>query len=154
MAERQPKISAAERDLADSLGRTPTVEEIAKATGFTLAQVEAAQSAARVVVSLDKPANDAETTLGDLVASPLPGPETEVDISLREDALAAALAQLLNLHRDIIRLRYGIDGGEPAGVAAVARKLGLAGPQVRKLEAEALAGLATRRELDALRDAA
>jgi RNA polymerase primary sigma factor len=154
VAERQPKISAAERELADSLGRPPTKEDIAAATGFTLAQVRAVQDAARVVVSLDEPVADMETTLGDLVATELPGPEAEVRISLRNDALEAALAQLPDLHRDIIRLRYGIDGGEPLGVGVVARKLGLTGPQVRKLEAEALAGLATRRELDALRDAA
>ena len=156
VADRERAIGAARRDLADALGRSPTDDEIADATGLTLAQVLAVRDAARVVVSLDQPVGEEgeETTMGEYMAADAPGPDEEISVSLRNQALQAALATLPELHHEILRLRYGIDRGDPLSVRAVARELGLSGPRVRQIEAEALAQLATQREIDALREAA
>jgi RNA polymerase primary sigma factor len=155
VAQREREIDQAEHELVAALGRPPTDEETAAATGLTVGQVQAVRRAARVVASLDQPVGEnGATTLESFAAGPARGPEEEIQVSLEASALKAALDQLPAPQREVLRLRYGIDGGEPLGVRAVARHLGLSWPTVRALEAEALAELATRRELDALHDAA
>lgn len=155
VADRELKMDRAERELAAALGRPATDCEIAEATGLTPGQVQAVRDAARVVVSLDEPVGvDEEATLGEFIAAEVRGPEEEIHLSLRREAIQAALAQLPKQHREVLRLRYALDGGEPLGVRAVARELGVPWPRVRELEVEALSELSTRRELDALREAA
>jgi RNA polymerase primary sigma factor len=56
--------------------------------------------------------------------------------------------------REVIRLRFGIDGDPPQTQAAVGRRLRLRTPEVRAIEQRALALLARVRELEALSDAA
>jgi RNA polymerase primary sigma factor len=156
IADRERAIGAARRELTEELGRPPRDDELAEATGLTLAQVSAVRDAARVVVSLDQPVGEEgeETTMGEYVPADMPGPDEQVSVSLRNQALQAALASLPEHHSAVLRLRYGIDRGVPLSVRAVARELGLPGPRVRQIEAEALAQLATQREIDALREAA
>jgi DNA-directed RNA polymerase sigma subunit (sigma70/sigma32) len=52
--------------------------------------------------------------------------------------------------RAVLILRYGLASGEPASTERVARELRMGPRRVRRLESEALAALALRRELDAL----
>jgi RNA polymerase sigma factor (sigma-70 family) len=82
------------------------------------------------------------------------GPEEEVDISLREDALHRALERLPEREREVVKLRYGINGDDPTPLVETSRRLGLSQDAVRKLERRALAELAESRELEALRPAA
>jgi RNA polymerase primary sigma factor len=156
VADRERAIGAARRELTEVLGRSPSDEELADATGLTVHQVFAVRDAARVVVSLDQPVGQEgeETTMGEYVPADAPGPDEEISVSLRNQVLQAALAALPEQHGAVLRLRYGIDRGVPLSVRAVARELALPGPLVRQMEAEALAQLAARREIDALRDAA
>ena len=156
IADRERAIGAARRELTEALDRSPSDDEVAEATGLTLAQVVAVRDAARVVVSLDQPVGEEgeETTMGEYVPTTAPGPEEEISLSLRNQALQAALAALPEQHSAVLRLRYGIDRGTALSVRAVARELDLPGPRVRQIEAEALAQLATQHEIDALRDAA
>ena len=156
VADRARAVGAARRELTEVLGRSPSDEEVADATGLTLPQVLAVRDAARVVASLDQPVGEEgeETTMGEYLPAGAPGPDEEISVSLRNQALQAALAALPDQHGAVLRLRYGIDRGVPLSVRAVARELGLPGPRVCQLEAEALAQLAARREIDALREAA
>src|SRR3984885_12259449 len=95
LGQRERKIARAHRELATKLGREPTDEEIAEAAELTPEELAEARAASRVVTSLDRPVGeDEETSFGALLASGERGPEEEVDIVLREDALWRALAQL------------------------------------------------------------
>ena len=51
---------------------------------------------------------------------------------------------LLALEREIVALRYGLDGSPRIGLAAVARRVGIEVEQVRLLEVTALRRLAIR----------
>ena len=82
------------------------------------------------------------------------GPEEEVDILLREDALRRALEQLPEREHEVAKLRYGVGGDEPTPLVETGRRLGICQDTVRRLERRALAELAHSRELDALRPAA
>jgi RNA polymerase primary sigma factor len=111
----------------------------------------ALERAARVVTSLDHPVGEDDTTLGDL--QPAEGPDVgeELVVSLRREAIRRAVGELPEPDRELVRLRYGIDGDpEPQTQAAVARKLGLTRAEVKAIEQRALSALARLRELEAL----
>jgi len=54
----------------------------------------------------------------------------------------------------VIRLRYGINGDDPQPLRETGRRLGLSAERVRQLESKALKRLATRREIEGLREVA
>jgi RNA polymerase primary sigma factor len=155
LGQRERKIARAHRELAAQLGRDPTDAELARAAEITPEELAEARAASRVVTSLDRPVGESEDTpFGALLASDERGPEEEVDIALREDALRRALEQLPEREREVVKLRYGINGDDPTPLSETGRRLGISQDTVRRLERKALAELAESRELDALRPAA
>ena len=149
------KIGRAQRELVAALGREPTDEELARAAEVDVSDVRQAREVARVVTSLDRPVGEEEdTTLGALLPSEERGPEEEVEIALRGDALRSALERLPDREREVVKLRYGIDLDQPTPLRETGRQLGMSSDAVRKLERKALAELAASRELDGLRPAA
>jgi RNA polymerase primary sigma factor len=155
LGQRERKIARAHRDLAVRLGREPTDAEVAEAAEITLEELEETRMASRVVTSLDRPVGeDEDTSIGALLASGERGPDEQVDIVLREDALRRALEQLPEQEREVVKLRYGINGDDPTPLSETGRRLGISQDTVRRLERKALAELAESRELDALRPAA
>jgi RNA polymerase primary sigma factor len=153
IAEREQKMARAERLLAPKLGRQPTEEEIAKQAKLPLKQVREVRQAARAITSLDKPlGTDSEGRLGDLFASESSEPEEELTVSLEEDVLRRAVAQLPEREREVVKRRYGLNGErDPASLAAIGRELGLTRDRVRQIEASALEQLAVNREIEALK---
>jgi RNA polymerase primary sigma factor len=155
LGQRERRIARVQRELAARLGREPTDDEIADAAELKVGDVREARETARVVTSLDRPVGEEEETpLGALLASGERGPDEEVDISLREDALHRALERLPEPERQVVRLRYGINGDDPTPLSETGRRLGLSQDAVRRLERKALTELAQSRELEALRPAA
>jgi RNA polymerase primary sigma factor len=155
LGQRERKIGRAHAALAARLGRDPSDEEIAEEAELDLADVRESRSAARVVTSLDRPVGEEEDTgLGALLPSEERGPEEEVEISLRDDALRRALERLPDREREVVKLRYGINGEDPTPLTEAGRRLGLSSDVVRRIERKALSDLAESRELEALRPAA
>jgi RNA polymerase primary sigma factor len=156
IVEREQKIARAERELATELGRHPNEEEVAERAKLPLKQVREVRQAARAVTSLDKPVGaEHEGSFGELVASDQETPEEEVTFSLQEQALRRAVAQLPRPERDVVRLRYGLNGDrDPKSLEAIGQELGLTRERVRQIEALALERLAVNRELDAIANAA
>jgi RNA polymerase primary sigma factor len=155
IGQRERKIGRVAQDLAAQLGREPTDEEIARAAELDVREVRDTREAARVVTSLDRPVGEEEdTTFGALLPSGERGPDEEVDIALREDALRRALERLPEPEREVVKLRYGINGDDPTPLTETGRRLGISQDAVRRLERKALSELAESRELEALRPAA
>ncbi len=155
VAQCERKMAWAERRLATRLGREATEDEIAAEAEVSADDMRQIQQAARTVTSLDRPVGtEGETTLGELLEVEATAPEEEVEISLREGTVRDALARLPEGERDVIRLRYGINGDQPHSVPEVSRRLGIPRGQVREIESRALVSLATMREVEALREAA
>ena len=156
IAEREQRIARAERELAPKLGRQPTEQEVAKKARLALKQVREVRHAARAVTSLDRPIGDeGEGAFGDLFASEQAPPEEEIGVSLEQDVLRRAVAQLPEREREVVKLRYGLNGDrDPASLEAIGRQLGLTRERVRQIEARALEQLAVNREIEALKDVA
>jgi RNA polymerase primary sigma factor len=153
IADREQRIARAERVLAPKLGRQPTEEEVAKQAKLPLKQVREVRQAARAITSLDRPVgNESDAALGDLFASDQTPPEEELTVSLEQDVLRRAVAQLPDREREVVQRRYGLDGDrDPASLEAIGRELGLTRERVRQIEASALEHLAVNREIEALK---
>jgi RNA polymerase primary sigma factor len=153
ISEREQRLRRAERELRAKLGRDPDEKEVAKAAKLPLKQVREVRAAARAVTSLDRPLGDeGDATFGDLVAKEhAPPPEEEVRVTLGRDALHRAVAELPDREREVVKLRFGLNGDtDPASLEEIGRRLGLTRERVRQIEAEALERLAVNRELEAL----
>jgi RNA polymerase primary sigma factor len=154
IVERERKIARVERELEKRLGREPTDAEIAETSGLTRAQIEETRAAARVVTSTDAPVGEdgGGATLGELVAREEPRVE-DVHLRLDQESLRRVVGRLPPREREIIALRFGIDGEEPMSLQQIGQRLGLSREGVRKIERQALARLAEMREIEALREA-
>jgi len=151
----QRKVARAENALSVKLDRAPTDGEVAAEAQISVEDLHALRDAARTVTSLDRPLGEEDdASFGDLLPADAPGPEDEVHISLREQALRHALNELPERERTVVALRYGIDGGEPTPLREIGRRLGITPERVRQIESKALGRLGRMRELDALRQAA
>ena len=107
------------------------------------------------ITSLDQPVgDDGDMALGDLLQSDEPAPEQEVAEAWRDSQVANVLESLPDLEREVIKMRFGIGGGEPRTVRQTGAELGISASRTSELEQKALTKLARNPELEALRDAA
>ena len=155
IGQRERKIARAEGELASELGRPPSDEEIADAAELPLQQVLEVRAAARTTTSLDRRVGDSgDSAFGELLPSDEPAPAEEVEVRLSRQTVRRAVDRLPERERDVVKLRYGIDGEDPAPLRETGRRLGISPERVRQLETRALEHLAEARELEGLRGAA
>jgi RNA polymerase primary sigma factor len=152
IVEREQKISRAERELTTKLQRPPTDEEVAAQAKLSLKHVQEVRAVARAVTSLDRPlGEEGDTSFGDLIAGESAEPSEEVHVSLAEDAVRQAVETLPERERDVVKLRYGMNGDrDPKSLEEIGRELGITRERVRQIESQALGRLAERREVAAL----
>jgi RNA polymerase primary sigma factor len=155
IVEREQKIARAERELIAELERAPTDEEISERSKLPVKQVREVRAAARAVTSLDRPVGeDGDAALVDLMSADTDVPEETVEVSLTEEALRRAVDALPAREKEVVKLRYGLDGdSEPKSLEEIGRRLGITRERVRQIESSALERLAMHRELDSARAA-
>ena len=152
IVERLQKMNRAERTLWTTLGREPSLEEIADEANLTVQQVNEVRAAARASSSLDAPVGDTDdAVLGDFVAAEEMLPEEKVELTLRSQALQVALGTLAERELEVVTLRYGLGGTEPKTLEEIGRRLGLTRERVRQIELDSLRRLADQHEMEAVR---
>jgi RNA polymerase primary sigma factor len=142
--ERRIKIAREANKLQAQLGREPTREEISDATKMPLQHVQEALDAASANVSLNQQVgNEGDGELGDLFADNTSSdPSDEAADAFRRQMVRDAIAELPERQRQIIELRFGLDG-EPKSLEVIGKELGLTRERIRQLESEALRHLTT-----------
>ena len=142
--ERRQKLARAARTLAPALGREPSLEELAEATGLPLGHVRQALGCAEASVSLNQAVGaDGDTELADFLADPAAGdPVEEAERSLLRQTVQRRLERLPERERMIVERRFGLQG-ERQTLETVGRELGLTRERVRQLEVQALKQLET-----------
>jgi RNA polymerase primary sigma factor len=134
-------IAKAQRELATRLGREPALAEVAEHMELPLARIEETLRAAKLPISLETPVGeDGETSVGDLVpdgeAVDLQAAAEKSDLAFRLDAaLGEALTER---ERAVLRLRFGLGGGQAQALGDIGQELGISRERVRQIEAEAL----------------
>ena len=155
VAQRQVKVRKVESELSAGLGREPTDEEIATVAELPVEQVSEIRELARNLASLDQAvSDDSDLTLGDLLPSDRPDALDGLVDRLREEQLAEVLADLPDIERNVIALRFGLDGDEPRSARQTGAELGITAAQTSELEEQALRRLADSPRIEALRIAA
>jgi RNA polymerase sigma factor (sigma-70 family) len=129
--------------LTDRLRRAPTVAEIAEASGLDAERVALALEAPSDTVSLDRPVgSDGDAELGDFVEDDeAMDPFLIAADGARRHQLDAALRLLEVRERQVIVLRYGLDGGPARTLSDVGKSFGVTRERIRQIEGRALAKL-------------
>jgi len=153
LVEQVNKIARVKRDLHQRLGRDATHEEIANESGIAVEKIADLLDHSRDPVSLDMPVgNEEEAPLGDFIEdAEATDAETTVISHLLHDDLRRVLATLDDREQRVIRMRYGLDDGQPRTLDQIGRSFGLSRERVRQIEREVMAKLRVGERANRLR---
>lgn len=140
MVELLSKWRRATARLHDELGRMPTPEEVARVLELPAKKLKIVKKAIQLYnTTPPSDASESHWSLGDLVADERhKGPEEEL---LDNDNLKHVFALLETMDSRealILRMRYGLDDGEPRTLKEIGESMGLTRERVRQIENEAL----------------
>ena len=127
------------RALAQKLNREPTLEELAKESGFPPERVANLLELVEEPISLETPVGDGESLYGDLIEDTSTAqPDAATALELRHEELVQALSHLDARLARVLSLRFGLDGDKPRTLEEVGDLLGITRERVRQLETRAL----------------
>jgi RNA polymerase primary sigma factor len=139
VADQVRRLMRARRQLAQKLNREPTMEELAKESGFPEKRVQELLDLVEDPVSLETPVGDGESMYADLIEDiHSERPDETTSQKLRGKELAEAMLRLNPRMRRVLALRFGLDGEQPQTLEEVGAGLGITRERVRQLEARAL----------------
>jgi RNA polymerase primary sigma factor len=138
--KRASRMRATERELAARLGRMPTHEEVSGALGVDSAEVSYIQRALHYGVSFQAPLDEGGSeSLAETIADPGSTDALEQLVVAEELAMLPDLLRTVGHRgREILTLRYGLDGEPPLTPSEIADRRGLSRERVRQLEVEAI----------------
>jgi RNA polymerase sigma factor (sigma-70 family) len=144
--EKLSRLSRVRRELAGTLGRDPSADEVAEAMQMPLHAVAELDTISRTPASLDAMVGeDGATTLGDLVDAVEPGPEDVVVEQAELRALTQLIESLDARETEVIRSRFGLrDDGRRQTYEEIAARIGVSRERTRQIEREALERLRAR----------
>ncbi|MBU6453841.1 MAG: sigma-70 family RNA polymerase sigma factor [Cyanobacteria bacterium REEB67] len=153
MGENVQKIGRSARQFFLREGRKPNAQELAAETGLTPAKINQLMLSIQEPVSLDLTTSEEgdNNTLLDQLADQISTDEAAT-VSLCRQDIATLLQRLVPREAELIRLRYGLDTGNPISLAQAARVLGLGEERARHMEQRALTKLRNNDKTNSLRD--
>jgi RNA polymerase primary sigma factor len=140
MVETGNRLASARNRLVQSSGREPTVEELAAEVGLPPAKAHMALMARREPVSLETPAGeDGSARLVDFVADG--DSDDALDSLLRKrfvEGTRDLLSTLTAREAQVLRMRFGLDGGTERTLAEIGASFDLTRERIRQIETQAL----------------
>jgi len=146
ITEKLNKIKKTQRQLSQTLGRAATINELATELDLSSKQVREYLERSRQPLSLDvKVGDNQDTELGELIEDPSESPENfTLQASLKRD-LERLMSDLTDQQQQVLRLRFGLDDGQPHTLAKIGDRLNISRERVRQIELEALSKLRKRK---------
>jgi len=145
ITEKLNKIKKVQRQLAQTLGRSATVAEIAEELGLTTKQVREYLERSRLPLSLDLRVGDnQDTELVELLEDTGPSPEDYAAQSSLKSELARLMSDLTPQQQEVLSLRFGLQDGQTMTLAKIGSMLDISRERVRQIEREALTKLRKR----------
>jgi len=154
MTERIRQMYRTAQVLEQNLGRRPTPEEIAIEMELPPENVRGMMDASQHAIALERPVgDDGDSEFGDFIEDQdSPSPVESATQHLLQETIEEVLSELTPRQSHILRLRFGLGGGEPHTLEEIANKFGLSRERIRQLEKEALRRLRHPRLAHNLRD--
>jgi RNA polymerase primary sigma factor len=154
MTERIRQMYRTAQSLEQSLGRRPAPEEIAFEMDLPVDTVRGMMDASQHAIALERPVgDDGDSEFGDFIEDQdSPSPVESATQHMLQETIEDVLAELTPRQSHILRLRFGLGGGEPHTLEEIANKFGLSRERIRQLEKEALRRLRHPRLAHNLRD--
>ncbi|MDV7172174.1 sigma-70 family RNA polymerase sigma factor [Gordonia amicalis] len=143
LVEQVNKLARIKRELHQQLGREATDDELASESGIPAEKIADLLDHSRDPVSLDMPVgSDEEAPLGDFIEdAEATSAENAVIAGLLHSDIRAVLATLDEREQQVIRMRYGLDDGQPRTLDQIGRMFGLSRERVRQIEREVMGKL-------------
>ena len=141
LSERLTAVRKVSLDLAHKLGAMPSRKEIADAMDMPIDELDSLLRQALTTSSLDAPVNGEEgrSFLGDLIADNSHAePLDQVERGIHQEQLGRWLSHLTEQERQVLELRFGLEGEERHTLAEIGRMLDVSRERVRQVELKAL----------------
>lgn len=154
MTERIRQMYRTAQSLEQTLGRRPSPEEIADEMDLPAESIRSMMDASQHAIALERPVgDDGDSEFGDFIEDQdSPSPVEAATQHLLQETIEEVLSELTPRQSHILRLRFGLGGGEPHTLEEIANKFGLSRERIRQLEKEALRRLRHPRLAHNLRD--
>jgi len=155
LVEQVNKLQRLRRELSQELGREAEIGELAEQLDVTEDRVRELIELSRDLVSLDQTVgSDDDASLGDFIAderSSVAAEET-VEAGFMRGQLRDVLATLDAREAAVVRMRYGLDGGQPKTLDEIGHAFKLSRERIRQIERETMAKLRHPSRAQVLRD--
>jgi RNA polymerase primary sigma factor len=140
MVETINKVNRVSRRLLQERGVAPTAEEIAAEMGITEEKVREIQKIAQDPISLETPIGEEEDShLGDFIPDEqTDDPFTAASAKLLREQMEKVLNTLAPRERDVIKMRFGFDDGQPKTLEEVGKEFNVTRERIRQIESKAL----------------
>jgi RNA polymerase primary sigma factor len=147
------KMQQAREKLKVELERMPTLEELAERTAHTPEEVQALLLASGDDVSLSAAVGEeGGLELGDTLEQEIiPSVEVEMIRTSFEKSIQSMVGDLDEKEREVIRMRFGLDGEEPRTLQEIGEAMDLSRERIRQIESRAKEKLRRSREAQGLR---
>jgi len=148
------KVGNAREKLASELERAPTTAELARKTDLSEHEVENALKVAGDDLSLSTAVGDGTLELGDTIEQDtVPSVERQLMRSSFEEQIRSLVAELDEKERQVISMRFGLDGEDPRTLQEIGGALGLSRERIRQIESKAKEKLRRNQRTSSLRGA-
>ncbi len=143
MVEHMNRVTRAKRSMHQELEREPSIEEIAVRVQLEPDRVRELLRISQDPLSLDSPVGEEdESNLGDFIQDDsVESPADAATKAMLSNAVGEVLGELSEREQDIVRLRFGLDGGQAKTLEEVGKEFGVTRERIRQIEAKTLAKL-------------
>jgi len=154
LVEQVNKMQRIRRELNQGLGREATDAELAQELDITEERIRELLDLSRDLVSLDQTVGaDDDASLGDFIADErATAAEDTVEAGLMRQQLHSVLGTLEDREAAVVRMRFGLDDGQPRTLDEIGRSFKLSRERIRQIERETMAKLRHPSRAQALRD--
>ncbi|MFQ3613959.1 MAG: RpoD/SigA family RNA polymerase sigma factor [Cyanobacteriota bacterium] len=140
MVDKVRLLKRTSRELMKAQGRRPTEVELAEALGIKVKKLRMIQQAAALPLSLDVPVGqEGESRLGDLLQDERQEqPFQGILVQSMQQEVRSAMQTLKPIERQVLELRYGLDGQQARTLREVGDHFNLTRERIRQIERDAL----------------
>ena len=154
MVEVINKLSRVQRQMLQDLGREPTPDELARELDMPVEKVQEVQKYGREPISLHTPlGEDGDSEFGDLIEdTDAIAPSDAVAFSLLQEQFKQVLETLAPREAGVIKMRYGLEDGQPKTLDDIGRVYGVTRERIRQIESKTMSKLRHPTRSQTLRD--